>query len=151
MEQTDIDRFWKYVKKDKYTACWEWVGGINSTGRGIFWLNGKTPKAHRISWVIHYGEIPTNQLILHYCDNGKCVRPEHLFLGTYKDNTQDMLTKGRGNKPKGEDHWNSKLDALEVNSIRGMYLTGVKQKEIAKRMGISQPTVSEIVNHKKRV
>lgn len=87
------DRFMSYVAKLDY--CWEWQGGINSTGRGIFWLNNKTPKAHRISWIIHNGDIPENVCVLHKCDNGKCVNPKHLFLGSYKDNTQDMINKKR--------------------------------------------------------
>jgi len=106
MKQKDIDRFWSYVKKSN--GCWEWQGGINSTGRGIFWLNSKTPKAHRISWEIHNGPVEGDFLVLHHCDNGKCVNPNHLYLGTFKDNSNDRLKRNRANLPRGTEHWNFK-------------------------------------------
>jgi hypothetical protein len=141
------ERFWRNVRKG--SGCWEWIGGINSTGRGMFWLDGKTVKAHRVSYELNIAPIPNGKLVLHNCDNGKCVRPEHLFLGTFKDNTQDMFGKGRNNTPKGDKHWNAKLTATDVNVIRGLYLTtDITQKEIAKRFNISSPTVSEIITRK---
>lgn len=144
------ERFWRNVKKGH--GCWEWVGGINSTGRGIFWLNGKTPKTHRVSYELNVGMIPKGQLVLHKCDNGKCVRPDHLFLGTFKDNTRDMFSKGRANRPKGEKHWRTKLKDTDINVIRGLWLTQhIQQKEIAKRFNVSQGYISEIISRKVRI
>lgn len=118
----DIKRF--ETKFLKYKSCWEYTGGIGTTGRGMFWLNGKTEKAHRVSWMIYKGEIPKGLLVCHKCDNGKCVNPEHLFLGTHKDNTQDMMRKGRnvGNK---------KLSDLEIGQIKTLFHCGMRRKDIA--------------------
>jgi hypothetical protein len=133
---------------NKTSRCWEWKGGINSTVRGIFWMNGKTIKAHRASWIIHNGTIPNGMLVCHHCDNGKCVNPEHLFLGSYKDNTQDMLRKGRGNIPHGESHWNSKLTKYKVSKIRDLSKNGFSQKYLALMFNVSAPNISEVVNYK---
>ena len=76
--------------------CWEWKYGKISTGYGAILLpNGKQILAHRLSYELFYGEVPSDKLVCHICDNPPCVNPIHLFLGTYKDNTQDMLSKGR--------------------------------------------------------
>jgi hypothetical protein len=142
MDIKDIKRFNSFIKKGQ--RCWNWKGGINSTGRGIFWLKGKTPKAHRISWIIYIGPIPKNKLVLHKCDNGRCIRPSHLFLGSFKDNTQDMIKKGRnvGNR------W---ITPKYAKNIRKLYLTGkFRYKDLAKRFNISYVTVFEIINKKRK-
>lgn len=109
----------------KTNDCWVYTGGINSTGRGVFWLNGKSIKAHRFAWIINNGDIKNGLLVCHKCDNGKCVNPEHLFLGTHKDNTQDMLKKGR-------HAGNRKLSKDDYGKIEKLFSSGVKRKEIAK-------------------
>lgn len=87
-------RFW--AKVDKSTDCWEWMGNIKEdSGYGSI-KNGNTMDyAHRVSWTLHFGTIPKGLCVLHKCDNRRCVNPNHLFLGTYKDNVQDMIKKGR--------------------------------------------------------
>jgi hypothetical protein len=96
-----LDRFISKVKK-KPSGCWEWQGTMKKNGYGIFQDrtregSGKQLQAHRFSFEIFHGEIPPGLLVCHHCDNPKCVNPEHLFLGTHKDNTQDMIRKGRQN------------------------------------------------------
>jgi hypothetical protein len=92
-----LNRFWSKVKKTD--NCWEWQACKNEHGYGILNIGkrglGKI-RAHRLSFIIHKGEIPESLLVCHRCDNPTCVNPEHLFLGTQKDNTQDMIKKGRG-------------------------------------------------------
>jgi hypothetical protein len=90
-------RFWsKVIKSDK---CWTWTGAINKhTGYGTIGLgrrSGKTRGAHRVSWELAHGPIPEGLYVCHRCDNKRCVRPDHLFLGTAEDNAQDALRKGR--------------------------------------------------------
>ncbi len=87
-------RFWPKVIKTN--GCWEWIGARCLTGHGKFWYNKRLGEAHRFSYEIHVGSIPKGMVICHKCDNPPCVNPEHLFLGTMKDNSQDMMAKGRG-------------------------------------------------------
>ena len=91
MKKNRIEIFWSNV--DKTGSCWNWMGYKNAQGYGSFrWIGGR--RAHRCSYYIETGVI-TNKLVCHRCDNPSCVRPDHLFIGTYKDNSNDMVFKGR--------------------------------------------------------
>ena len=90
------ERFFKKVEKTD--SCWIWKGRTHKQGYGMFSAKPahKNWVSHRASWEIHYGTIPNGLCVLHKCDVRSCVRPDHLFLGTYKDNAVDMYSKGRG-------------------------------------------------------
>jgi len=77
--------------------CWVWTLRKDKQGYGRVNVNYKTEQAHRVSWVAFRGEIPAGMCVLHKCDNPSCVNPDHLFLGTRKDNCHDMIIKGRDN------------------------------------------------------
>ena len=109
--------------------CWKWPLSLNiQTGYGQFSVTA-TPvvleTAHRMSYKVFKGKIPRGKLICHICDNRWCFNPSHLFIGTHKDNSQDMLVKGRynhnRNRPRGKDHWrhkgSSKSSAEKSNLI----------------------------------
>lgn len=103
-------RFWSRVREvvpKSNVNCWEWTGIIGTDGYGIAKVDGLSIGAHRLSWTMNRGDIPTGLCVLHRCDNPTCVRPSHLFLGTKSDNSRDALAKGRLNIParnRGKTH-----------------------------------------------
>lgn len=92
-----VARFWAKVKRSPGQRCWLWQGGGHPFGYGQLHLGGGSRHvlAHRYSWELAFGKVPRGRYVLHYCDNPKCVRPDHLFLGTQRDNVADMVQKGR--------------------------------------------------------
>lgn len=143
-------RFWRYV--DKSGDCWLWTGATNgrygniSRGVGLGWIG-----AHRLSWEIHFGPIPDGLWVLHRCDNPPCVRPDHLWLGTNRDNCDDKVKKGRAvGAPGGEHHHLAKLSAVQVQAVHRLGEAGMLQREIAACMGINRATVSKILRGKLR-
>lgn len=139
------DRFWKKVNKTD--SCWLWSGGKIETGYGVIGAGGKGGKqlfAHRYSYELHKGKIPENMVVMHTCDNPSCVNPEHLLVGTYKDNTQDALKKGRLKTVfcKGSKNVMSKLKEDDVRFIKQH--PEIRGKDIAARFNISAQTVCDI-------
>lgn len=100
-----LDRFLEKVAFIPFHDCWEWAAYKNQHGYGVITARTRqTMLAHRLSWSIYRGELADGMSVCHKCDNPGCVRPEHLFLGTHKENMVDMVRKGRGNRhgtPKG--------------------------------------------------
>jgi hypothetical protein len=86
------------VKFDE-NGCWTWTGTCGPSGYGhMSYRSTFCKKVHRMAWILWMGEVPDGLYVLHHCDNRKCCNPEHLFLGTHKDNMQDMKEKGRACK-----------------------------------------------------
>lgn len=135
----------------KETGCWEWTSAKNIYGYGL--INNipdvipKVVFAHRVSWTIHFGQIPEGLYVLHKCDNRKCVNPEHLFLGTKADNSADRDTKKR--QAFGARNGNAKYSDKDVLAIYDMHDSGMKNPEIAKVLGGSRITIWEIVTGRK--
>lgn len=141
-------------------SCWEWEGSktvgygmICCTRGGIKQSRG----AHRVSYEFFIGEIPPGMFICHRCDNRACVNPNHLFLGTPKDNTQDMVEKGRSCRGRsnpatghrGEDSPNAKITERQVLEIRRRYAAGdITQEELAQEFGISSAHVCGIIRRR---
>jgi hypothetical protein len=90
-----LTRFWAKVKLGSPNECWEWQGGSYANGYGSFRLGGPNTGAHRASWILSHGDIPNGLHVCHKCDNPKCVNPAHLWLGTIRQNYDDMVAKGR--------------------------------------------------------
>jgi len=138
-----MDRFWSKVDKDGPNGCWEWTSFINQE-YGYFWINGKSQKAHRVSWEMHYGKRPGNSFVCHHCDNPKCVNPDHLFLGNPVSNAADMARKGRAYRPIGSKHNMAILNERKVSEIKMWLDLGYLQKHIAAAYGVCKPTISHI-------
>lgn len=151
--------FWSRVSipTNDPVACWEWGGALHGKGTlvcyGSVWINGKKWKTHRLSYFLTHGEIPEGMFVCHHCDNPKCVRPDHLFLGTSKDNHADMISKGRENKERGEDRYNATLTESDVKAIRASYSfrgrTGLSGKQLSQKYGVNRSMISAILKRKR--
>lgn len=145
------EQFWKYAEKGKEGECWNWKGRLNEWGYGRVFHNGRGILSNRLSWMIHFGEIPNEMLVCHKCDNPACINPQHLWLGTNTDNMRDMMKKERNQK---------KLNKLQVSIIRKSYAKhypvgksigdkfGISGKELAEIFGVCRAQISRIVNEK---
>lgn len=93
------DRFWSKVNKtNNIEDCWEWTASGRGNGYGAIKYKGKVIDAHRLSYILHFGDIKDSQIfVCHKCDNRKCVNPNHLFIGSHSDNMKDAYKKGRLN------------------------------------------------------
>lgn len=150
------ERFWpKIIKTD---GCWLWVAWVNNHGYGQFFKDNRNQYAHRVSFELSNGPIPDGLLVLHKCDIPACVRPDHLFLGTHKENSRDMVKKGRHNKLGNpgtqwkcdELHPNRKLSDQDVSEIRQRRANGESCTFVARAFGINPTTVSKIVLRQRR-
>lgn len=134
---TPEERFWRFVEKKE--GCWEWTGN-KSNGYGRFAVGSKTDGyflAHRFSWELHNQQkIPDCMFVMHKCDNPECTNPEHLILGTPKENTQDMIAKGRKRTvaPVGLGNGKSILNEEKVRLIRQ---SDLPHTVLAKQLGVS--------------
>lgn len=124
----------------KSPNCWIWTGGLSKSGYGQLHAPALGERrAHRVSFILHRGAIPDGLLVLHKCDNPRCVNPAHLFLGTPLDNIRDMIAKGRDDKVKGMRHPAAKLTDGDVKSMRRLYASGRKtQGQLCKMYDISR-------------
>lgn len=128
--------------------CWLWKMATNRKGYGFFWdpRYKKLVYAHRASYEIFVDEIPEGLSVLHHCDNPPCVRPDHLFLGTAQDNSDDMVAKGRSYDRHGTRNPRARLTEDEVNVIRSIYKNKeATQSDLAKAFGVAQQTISAVV------
>lgn len=140
-----MERFISKVEKTE--SCWIWKAGYSGDGYGTFWHNKKQIAAHRASFIFFNGEIPIGLLIRHKCDNSKCVNPEHLELGTVKDNMKDKLDRDR--QPRGSKHNNSKLTEEQIISIRNKYnKSNISYRSLAKEYNVSSPHIINIIKNK---
>lgn len=134
-------RFWSKVNKGGPEDCWLWTGAVSGTGYGRVTSGGQCGTllfAHRLSFEIHTGApAPQGMHVCHRCDTPACVNPQHLFLGTPKENAVDMAKKGRA--PSTE------LDAHKVRAIREMRAAGRSQRVIAARFGVCKATVQRVL------
>ena len=133
-----IDRLMEKTTKQP-DGCWVFNGAVGSQGYGKTYHEGKATDAHRASWIVHNGTIPVDMVVMHTCDVKLCVNPEHLKLGTQKENLADMRRKLRHSN--GESHaeaikrgWTPELRANRGKQIRDM--ARQKRENAAKEAGV---------------
>lgn len=136
------ERFFKKIMKTE--SCWEWTGNRTVAGYGTLSVRKVQNYAHRLSWEFLNGKIPEKMCICHTCDNPGCVNPEHLFLGTKKDNSDDMVSKKRNKF--GSLCAASKLNEYQATEVRRLYsLGGFTYKYLSKRFGVSSSVIRKII------
>lgn len=153
MVAVDAEAFWSKVEK---LSCWVWKAARNEKGYGVFGVNGRTFKAHRVAYELQCGPIPLGLCVLHQCDTPACVNPSHLFLGSRADNNADMVRKGRhvaggtycrdGRYARGAAHHNARLTPDLVREIRARRHSGVSFSSLAAAYELSIGHVFRIVN-----
>jgi hypothetical protein len=136
-------------------GCIEWTkarstfgyGRITRGARGAGWAF-----THRVAWELANGPIPDGMCVLHRCDNPPCCNPDHLFLGTLSDNTQDMIAKGRGSghRPSGEAHPDARLSDTDVAEMRRLAPSVGNYAELGRLFGVSKQHARNIVIGNKR-
>lgn len=151
-ECTDIDSvgfsmaFWSGVRKAGKDECWNWKKSI-VRGYGQSHIQGHPEKSHRVAFRITYGYWPN--IARHTCDNPICCNPSHLIDGTHKDNTQDMLSRGRCNPPVGERSGHAKLTDEKVIEIRREYSSfKTPYIKLAEKYGVCFQLIGQIVTRK---
>lgn len=151
----DYKLFWRIarccdIESPGRLGCWEWPNVLNNMGYGrtTVTINGKyiSKFVHRIMSEIVNG--PTKLCVCHRCDNPKCCNPDHLFIGTVKDNVQDMIAKGRKSTvaARGEQAGLAKLTTEQVIEARIMQMGGISGRAISRYYGVSKNAISSILS-----
>lgn len=153
---TILSRAKKYTLRRMDTGCLEWIGAIHGGGYGAFWDGVRTGPAHRIVYeAMHNVVLRRDQFVCHSCDNRRCVNLDHLWIGTAKENTQDMISKGRRVQSpicgetlsalgaEGEKNNMAKLSDAQVDVI---LTSDESAKAIAERFGVTRNHVYRIRN-----
>jgi HNH endonuclease len=130
------------------SGCIEWTRARTAGGYGRFYLKGLQAYSHRIAWIVKHGRIPAGMCVCHKCDNPPCLNPDHLFLGTHKDNIRDASRKGLlpGNRTMGSAKPQAKLNEHSVALIRELRLRGASVAGLSTQFNISKSQMRRVVN-----
>lgn len=131
----------EYSDSPTLSGCIEWNGCTDRHGYGTMIWKRQPARTHRKAWEAHKGAIPKGSYVCHHCDNRLCLNPDHLFLGTARENSADMVTKGRSSR--GERSGHAKLTTENVLSIRA---SGEGNQVLADRYGVSNAAIWQARN-----
>ena len=139
-----MKRFWDKVAIGERHECWPWTAQRLSSGYGRFNKNGKNQLAHRVAWMLTFGEIPLGKCVYHKCENQEyCTNPHHLVIGSRADVI--AVRVARGKQAHGSRIGVSKLTEFDVLEIRRLLAQGnVTKVKIGKMYGVSDRTISSI-------
>ncbi len=130
-------------------GCWEYNGARDPGGYGKIAAGedsaARLSSAHRVAYKHWVGPIAKGQHVLHHCDNPACFNPEHLFVGTARDNVKDMIAKGRKRVLKGEEHGRHVLAQEVVLEIRKLRNEGMGATALATRFGVKRDLINKII------
>lgn len=147
--------------KPTASGCWEWSRGRLKSGYGAAYVDGRQQVAHRVAYELVRGQIPKGMYVCHRCDNPPCINPDHLWLGSHKENMHDAIKKGRASKPpvhKGGDHWRLKFPHMvehgednpnaimtdeSVIGLRRDYVAGVPLDVLFSKYDVTRNTIHE--------
>ncbi len=149
MKLTDAQTvaFWAQVSGEP-SGCWQWMGKISHKGYGIARVHSggkkRDVRAHRLAYILVNGPVPADLVVRHIgCRNRACVNPAHLAVGTYADNSADMLVDGT--RPMGSRHWAAKITEADAVEIRRRAAAGEPRGILEREFGIAERTVSQII------
>jgi hypothetical protein len=139
-------RFFHYVSPEPTSGCWLWDGPHNGIGYGMVYSGGQGRLATHISLILHGRLIPAGKCALHKCDTPACVNPDHLWVGTKRENTLDMHRKGRAGRlgAPGDSNGNARLSPDSVRQIRMLCASGLPHAVVGAQFGVARKTVNGI-------
>ena len=146
LNKTTEDRFWAKVKKT--SGCWNWIGTFGGEYGRMRW-KCKSFTAHRLSYELWVGKIPEGMVACHKCDNKKCVNPEHIFLGTHKENMADMVRKGLVDK-RGTNNAACIYTDAQIEELRKLREDGITWERICRIFNCSLTHAKRIVKGESR-
>lgn len=140
----DLKRWFNFVLKawtnDEH-VCWEWNGGKDEKGYGLFDLNGRTVRAHKVGFVAGWGFVPRKGHVLrHSCNNSSCVRWHHLWPGTHQQNAADR--HAAGHTARFTNNGAGKLDEDDVVLIRAN--PHIDAAVLARHLRVSPRTIARV-------
>ena len=131
---------------DRSGECWLWTGAKGRKNYGYIIDKGRKLGAHRVSYELHVGPIPEGLIVCHRCDNPPCVNPDHLFVGTYADNSADMKAKGRS--MARSRHAFSKLTEEQYDEVERLHAAGESNSSIAMRFGVTRQAIGQYLKRR---